>query len=91
MLRLLCHAKTESGGGEEVKNSAREIFHSVKEAKVLVENWRLGYNNHRPHSGLGYKTPAAFAAGCIVSAPATPSPQQYMEQNVSNSLITCGT
>ena len=67
----------------------REIFHSVKEAKILVEQWRLEYNHHRPHSSLDDKTPAEFAAGCI--APATPPPQQYMEQNVDNSLITCGT
>jgi putative transposase len=69
----------------------REIFHSVKEAKVLVENWRLEYNNHRPHGSLDDMTPAEFAAGCIASAPATPSSQQYIEQSVDNSLITCGT
>lgn len=74
---------------DEVLN--REIFHSVKETKVLVENWRLEYNNHRPHSGLCYKTPAEFAAGCIASASATPSPQQYIVQNVDNSLIEVGT
>ena len=69
----------------------REIFYSVKEARVLVEDWRLEYNNHRPHSGLGYKTPAEFAAGCIASASATPSPQQYKIEQVDNSLIECGT
>lgn len=69
----------------------REIFHSVNEARVLLEDWRLEYNNHRPHSSLGYRTPAEFAAGCIASASATPSPQQYIKQNVGNSLITSGT
>lgn len=69
----------------------REIFYSVKEARVLVEDWRLEYNNHRPHSGLRYRTPAEFAAGCIASASATPSPQQYMEHDVDNPLIACGT
>ena len=69
----------------------RELFHSVREAKVIVENWRLEYNNHRPHSGLGYMTPAAFAAKCIASVRAAPSPQQYIEQNVCNSLIEVGT
>jgi putative transposase len=68
-----------------------EIFHSLNEAKVLVENWRLEYNNHRPHSSLDDMTPAEFAAECIASASATPSPQQYIEQNVCNSLITSGT
>lgn len=52
----------------------RELFYSVKEAKVLAENWRLEYNNHRPHSGLKYKTPAAFAAACIASASASSGP-----------------
>lgn len=37
-----------------------EIFYSLKEAKVLVERWRREYNNFRPHSSLGYKTPAPF-------------------------------
>jgi len=74
---------------DEILN--REIFHSVKEAKAIVEDWRLEYNNHRPHSGLGYMTPAAFAAECIASVRAAPSPQQYIEQNVDNSLIEVGT
>jgi putative transposase len=69
----------------------REVFYSVKEARVIVENWRLEYNNHRPHSGLGYMTPAAFAAGCIPSASPTAQPQEYRTGNVDNSLIECGT
>jgi len=69
----------------------REVFYSVKEAKVIVENWRLEYNNHRPHSGLGYMTPAAFAAGCIPSASPTAQPKEYRAGNVDNSLIKVGT
>lgn len=44
---------------------AREVFETLKEAKVLVEDHRLGYNQHRPHSALGYRTPAEFAAAQI--------------------------
>jgi transposase InsO family protein len=40
----------------------REVFETLKEAKVLLEDHRLGYNDHRPHSSLGYRTPAEFAA-----------------------------
>lgn len=40
----------------------RELFGSLLEAKVLVEAWRIEYNEQRPHSSLGYKTPEEFAA-----------------------------
>ena len=38
----------------------REIFYTLKEAQVLIEQWRKLYNEIRPHSALGYK-PAAPA------------------------------
>ncbi len=42
----------------------REAFTSLLEAKVLVEGYRNHYNRERPHSALGYRTPAEFAASC---------------------------
>jgi len=39
----------------------REIFTTLLEAKVLIENWRREYNTIRPHSSLGYKPPAPEA------------------------------
>ena len=36
----------------------REIFTTLKEAKILIEQWRRDYNQIRPHSSLGYKPPA---------------------------------
>lgn len=36
----------------------REIFYTLAEAKVLVEQWRCHYNTIRPHSSLGYRPPA---------------------------------
>jgi putative transposase len=39
----------------------REIFTTLKEAKVLIEQWRQEYNQVRPHSALGYRPPAPEA------------------------------
>ena len=41
---------------------AVEAFDSLPEAKVVIEEWRNTYNTTRPHSSLGWKTPAAYAA-----------------------------
>jgi len=68
-----------------------ELFSSVKEAKVIVENWRLEYNNHRPHSSLDYMTPAAFAASRNPPGSATLRLPDCRIKNVDNSLIKGGT
>jgi putative transposase len=39
-----------------------EAFATLLEAKTLAEDWRIDYNTYRPHSSLGYGTPASFAA-----------------------------
>jgi len=35
-----------------------EIFYSLKEAKIIIEQWRQHYNRKRPHSALGWRPPA---------------------------------
>ena len=39
-----------------------ELFETLLEAQVLVEDWRTDYNVNRPHSALGMMAPARFAA-----------------------------
>jgi len=39
-----------------------ELFETLLEAQVLVEDWRHDYNTQRPHSSLGMRAPARFAA-----------------------------
>jgi len=39
----------------------REIFTTLLEARVLIEEWRREYNQVRPHSALRYKPPAPEA------------------------------
>ena len=38
-----------------------EIFYTLKEAKTLIEKWRMEYNTFRPHSSLNYRPPAPEA------------------------------
>jgi putative transposase len=37
-------------------------FASLADAREKIEAWRVDYNTQRPHSSLGYRTPAVFAA-----------------------------
>ena len=41
---------------DEVLNG--EVFDTLLEARVVIEDWRREYNKHRPHSSLGYRPPA---------------------------------
>lgn len=36
-------------------------FHSLEHARAILRQWRQDYNEYRPHSMLGYKTPAEMA------------------------------
>ncbi len=35
-----------------------ELFYSIREAQILIEQWRRHYDTVRPHSALGYRPPA---------------------------------
>jgi transposase InsO family protein len=47
-----------------------EIFYSLAEARIVIEQWRKYYNTIRPHSSLGYRPPAPE----VVSRPASHDP-----------------
>jgi hypothetical protein len=45
-------------------------FQNLFEARRKITAWRKEYNEERPHSSLGYKTPSEFAAqtaGCYTA------------------------
>jgi putative transposase len=50
----------------------REVFYTLEEARILIEDWRREYNTIRPHSSLGYRPPAPEtvawpdAVACVV-------------------------
>ena len=59
----------------------RELFLSLAEARYVIDEWRLEYNRRRPHSALGYRTPAAFAAACCgAGSAALRPPRNTLEQ-----------
>src|SRR4051794_15078439 len=40
------------------------LFTSLAQARVALRCWRVDYNDRRPHSQLGWKTPSEFAFTC---------------------------
>ena len=45
----------------------REWLPNLREARVVIEDWRLHYNTERPHSRLGYLSPEDYIKHQIVS------------------------
>ena len=68
----------------------RELFLHIDELRYVADRWRMDYNHYRPHSSLGYMSPAAFSATCVPSDSATPHPSEHTHQSV-NTLIKGGT
>ena len=50
----------EAGISQQLRDECLngEIFYSLKEATVVIEQWRNHYNTIRPHSSLDYRPPA---------------------------------
>ena len=69
-----------------------EIFYTLKEAQILVANWRRLYNGLRPHSSLGQRPLAPETTACRASPlPTRPAgtyprglPRTDMERHLSS-------
>jgi transposase InsO family protein len=55
-----------------------EIFYSLKEAQIVIEQWRVEYNTRRPHSALGYRPPVPAAYSPLVPTNQASQPQAVM-------------
>jgi transposase InsO family protein len=73
----------ENGYAESFNSKCRdeflnaEEFDTVPQARAMAATWKKDYNERRPHSALGYKTPSEFGRTCAASVRATPSLQQH--------------
>jgi transposase InsO family protein len=52
------------------------LFIDLGQARQLIDAWAIDYNTARPHSSLGYKTPAAYAD--TLTAPEGASPAEAL-------------
>ncbi|NBX29172.1 hypothetical protein EBR04_01760 [bacterium] len=83
----------------------RELFLSLPEARVVLDEWRMDYSHRRPHGGPKWLTAAAFASGLddtasgvVPAVPrgvppvgATPLPATTPRGRFPNSLTSIGT
>jgi putative transposase len=80
-------APWENGYAESFNSKVRdellnaEEFGSEREARVLGKAWKQEYNHDRPHSSLGYRTPAEFGASCPRASSAEPTPARGHDDN----------
>ena len=67
----------ENGYTESLNGKIRDEFlnmhwfTSLREVQIMLEEWRQDYNDVRPHSALGWLTPAAFAKKFAGACPGT--------------------
>jgi putative transposase len=43
----------------------KTLFTSLAQARIALGCWRADYNDHRPRSQLGWKTPSESAFTCL--------------------------
>jgi putative transposase len=69
-------------------------FVALDRAREIIETWRRDYNEARPHSGLGQRTPAEFAAaasplgGCDEERIEQQHNQKVKDRQDSNSTLS---
>ena len=65
----------QAGDGDESFNGELrnellngEYLYTLREAQVVIENWRQHYKRIRPYSALGYRPPAPETTGVRLTA-----------------------
>jgi putative transposase len=63
-------------------------FVGLREARTIIEGWRIEYNTARPHGSLNDLTPEEFAITLEAASPATPVQPQDQEPEQPTAEVT---
>jgi putative transposase len=61
------------------------LFFGLDHAQTTIAEWADDYNRSRPHSALGYITPAAYAANLTATDDRLRNPDQLRRSSVAHS------
>jgi transposase InsO family protein len=56
------------------------LFFDIDDARTKIAAWITDYNDERPHSALGYLTPAAYAATLTATALGSATPTSFADR-----------
>jgi putative transposase len=59
------------------------LFFGLDHARTRIADWANDYNGQRPHSALGYLTPAAYAANLTATCDRLRNPDQLRRSHVA--------
>ena len=81
-----CYVESFNGRmRDELLNES--LFLSMTHARVEIAAWIEDYNRERPHSSLGYATPAAFAAELDKQRPTSLRPTGSATQSIASTAL----
>jgi putative transposase len=60
------------------------LFLGLDHARTRIADWADDYNGRRPHSALGYLTPAAYAANLTATVDRLRNPDQLRRSHVGH-------
>lgn len=63
------------------------VFTSIAQARAVISAWKTDYNTTRPHSALGYQTPAAHTATFKAMGSGSPSVPSFDPGPIAHSTI----
>jgi putative transposase len=61
------------------------LFFDLDHARAKIGAWVSDYNHRRPHSSLGYATPAEYAANLIATGDRLRNPDQLRRSPIATS------